>query len=236
LKIVHPWVGLTFRILVAAFVLTALGFPVFVWSLPRTSSDPESADAIVALTGGEGRLIAGLQLLDRDKGARLLISGVNAGTTREELFQAAGQLPLRAQCCVDLGRSAENTIGNAYETARWVQRRGYNSLIVVTAAYHMPRSLLELNSVLPETKLIAHPVFPDRVRMDEWWSDPETTGVLAWEYLKYLGSIVRVSVVTGLWTGPATLPDNVIIEDAPGAGPPEPIPQGPDDSETTVAP
>ncbi|MEQ1864758.1 MAG: YdcF family protein [Micropepsaceae bacterium] len=232
----HPWFGFAFRILVAAFVLAALGFPVFVWSIARTSSEPDSADAIVALTGGEGRLTAGLQLLDRDKGARLLISGVHIDTTREQLFAAVGQLPLRAACCVDLGRSAENTIGNAHETARWVHRRGYNSLIVVTASYHMPRSLMELHAVLPETKLIAYPVFPDRVRLDEWWRDGETSAVLAWEYLKFLGSIVRVAGATALWTAPASLPDNIVIEDAPGEAPPEPVPQGPDDNEPAVSP
>ena len=232
----HPWIGFAFRILVAAFVLAALGFPVFVWSIARTSSEPDSADAIVALTGGEGRLTAGLQLLDRDKGARLLISGVHIDTTREQLFAAVGQLPLRAACCVDLGRSAENTIGNAHETARWVHRRGYNSLIVVTASYHMPRSLMELHAVLPETKLIAYPVFPDRVRLDEWWRDGETSAVLAWEYLKFLGSIVRVAGATALWTAPASIPDNVVIEDAPGEAPSEPVPQGPDDSEPAASP
>ena len=231
----QSWIGFAFRILVAAFVLAALGFPVFVWSLARTSSDPEPADAIVALTGGEGRLVAGLQLLDQGKGARLLISGVHTDTSRAELFEAVGQLPVRAACCVDLGRSAENTIGNAAETAAWVQRHGYRSLIVVTATYHMPRSLMELRIVLPETKFVPYPVFPDRVRMDEWWRDGETSGVLAWEYVKFLGSAVRAGVMSPLGKSPVALSAPVTIEEAPGEiPPPEPVPQGPEDSQTAV--
>ena len=231
----QSWFGFAFRLLVAAFVLAALGFPVFVWSLARTSADPEPADAIVALTGGEGRLVAGLQLLDRDKGARLLISGVHTETSRQQVFEAAGQLPVRAACCVDLGRSAENTIGNAGETAYWVNKHGYHSLIIVTATYHMPRSLMELRAVLPETKFVPYPVFPDRVRMDEWWRDGETSGVLAWEYLKFLGSAIRLAVATKLWTQSAPLPESVTIEEASGqAVAPEPVPQGPDDSTAAV--
>ena len=47
-------------------------------------------------------------------------------------------------CCVDLDHSAINTIGNAVETRRWVMARGFQSLIVVTSNFHMPRALAEL--------------------------------------------------------------------------------------------
>lgn len=211
------WFGFAFRVAVAMFVVLALGFPLFVWSLPRASADPGYADAIVALTGGEGRLPAGIELLDQGKGQRLLISGVHAETSREELFAAVGQLSARSSCCVDLGRSATNTIGNAEETAAWVARNNFRSVIVVTASYHMPRSLMELRALLPNTKLIPYPVFPDRVRLSEWWSDPETTGVLAGEYVKYVGSAVRLWVTTGFGTRPPPAPGAVVIERAPGA-------------------
>lgn len=210
------WFGFAFRVAAAVFVLVALGFPVFVWSLARTSADPGSADAIVALTGGEGRLVAGLQLLDQDKAGRLLISGVDSGTSREELFAAVGRLSRRAACCVDLGRSAEDTIGNAGETAVWVRRHNYRSLIVVTASYHMPRSLMELRAMLPEIRLVAYPVFPDRVRLDEWWREPETTGLLAGEYLKFLAAAGRLGFETAFGAKPVPEPAQATIEEAPG--------------------
>lgn len=211
------WFGFAFRVVALVFVLAALGFPVFVWSLERASGDPGQADAIVALTGGEGRLLAGLQLLDQGKGQRLLISGVHVETKRAELFDAVGALSPRSACCVDLGRSAENTIGNAGETAVWVDRHGYRSVIVVTASYHMPRSLMELRAVLPQTRLMPYPVFPDGVRLDEWWSDPATTGVVAGEYLKFLASAVRLAAATRFWTATPLEPDPVVIEEAPVA-------------------
>lgn len=212
------WFGFALRVAAALFVATALGFPVFVWSLPRTSADPGQADAIVALTGGEGRLAAGLDLLAQGKGRRLLISGVHAETKREELFAAVGaELAVPATCCVDLGRSAADTTGNAEETAYWVRQNGFQSIIVVTAAYHMPRSLMELRAMLPDTRIVAYPVFPNRVRLSEWWSDPETTGVLAWEYVKYLGSVVRLSVATRFGTTSLPAPDTAVIESAPAS-------------------
>lgn len=212
--------GFAFRVAAAAFVFAALGFPIFVWSLARTSADPAPADAVVALTGGAERLSAALELLDRDKGQRLLISGVHVDTKREELFAAVGQLSQRAACCVDLGRGAESTIGNASETASWVEQHGYKSIIVVTASYHMPRSLLELNATMPNVKLVAYPVFPESMQLDGWWHDPVTTGVLAWEYTKLIGSTARVAVATRFWTQPAEPLGAATIEPAPGAAKP----------------
>ncbi|MFM9865859.1 MAG: YdcF family protein [Micropepsaceae bacterium] len=210
-------IGFAFRVAALVFVLAALGFPIFVWSLSRTSADPGTADAIVALTGGEGRLQAGLDLLEHGKGGRLLISGVHAETTRDELFAAVGgAMPSRAGCCVDLGRGAEDTIGNAGETAAWVAEHNYRSVIVVTATYHMPRSMMELQAMSPFTTFVPYPVFPDRVRLEDWWRDPETTGVLAYEYVKFLGATVRVAAATRFWSQPAALPAPATIERAPG--------------------
>ncbi len=211
------WLGFAFRVAVALFVAAALGFPLFVWSLPRASADPGEADAIVALTGGEGRLVAGLELLAQGKGRRLLISGVNTDTKREELFAAVGEPAVPSTCCVDLGRSAADTIGNAEETTVWVRRNGFRSIIVVTAAYHMPRSLMELRAMLPDTRIVPYPVFPNRVRLSEWWHDPETTGVLTWEYVKYLGSAVRLAFATRFGTVTLPAPGPAVIETAPAS-------------------
>lgn len=210
------WIGLAFRLAVAVFVLAALGFPVYVWSLARSSSEPMDADAIIALTGGEGRLQAALDLLDQNKGQRLLISGVHAETSRAEIFQATGGSPRRADCCVDLGRSAENTIGNANESAVWIDTYHFKTVIVVTASYHMPRSLLELRAVRPDTEFIAYPVFPDDIHLNDWWTDPYTSSVLAGEYVKLLAATVRVAAASGLWTKTVPLPGPAVIETAPG--------------------
>ena len=202
--------SLATRLALALLVAAALGFPLFVWSLARDPVEPQTADGIVVLTGGEDRLPAAVKLLQEHKGSRLLISGVHQETTRKEILERVGGDPEMFRCCVDLGRSAGNTIGNAGETAAWATKNKYDKIIVVTASYHMPRTLLELEAMSPDIHFVAYPVFPERVKLTEWWSDPQTTGVLIAEYGKYLASVVRVKVASAI--GMKTAPESATIE------------------------
>ena len=96
----------------------------------------------------------------------------------------------RFDCCADLGFAATSTRGNAAEAARWAHNHGYKSLIIVTANYHMPRSIHEFAGEMPDVRLLPYPVQQDDVDVAEWWSDPHTLRVLHLEYAKYLGSLV----------------------------------------------
>ncbi len=77
-------------------------------------------------------------------------------------------------CCVDLDHSAINTTGNAIETRRWVKDRGFSSLIVVTSAYHMPRTMAELAKQMPDIALVPFPVVTEKLRNEPWWASGPT--------------------------------------------------------------
>jgi uncharacterized SAM-binding protein YcdF (DUF218 family) len=168
------------------------GFLTF-WSLIERDPGPEvgRADAIVALTGGEARIPEAVKLLAQGRGRRLLISGVNPTTTRKELAGLTPNSQHWFRCCIDVGREARDTIGNADETSQWVRERRFKSLIVVTASYHMPRSLAELRRTLPDVELIAYPVQPRNVHVGEWWTHPGTLQLLLWEYVKFVPAFAR---------------------------------------------
>ena len=108
-----------------------------------------------------------------------------------------GNRPLYAlfECCIDLDRSAMNTIGNAVETRRWARARGFHSLLVVTSAYHMPRAIAELEHELPDVTLIEFPVWTERQRQNPWWTDGATARLVISEYLKYVYTVMRIHVV-----------------------------------------
>ncbi len=180
-------------LLVALFALLglAVGFVVFTETLPQApTANGRKSDAIVVLTGGGARVAEGLRLLARGDADRLLISGVHPDTQIEALLALAPDVPTSLASRITLDRLASDTVGNARETALWVRDGDVDSLRVVTAAYHMPRSLLELRRALPEVELIPHPVFPEAVKQQRWWTSSQTTSLLMQEYLKYLVALI----------------------------------------------
>jgi len=174
------------------FALYISGFLFFLVALPGSvpsEEEVEAADAIVALTGEGGRLTPAVALLERHKGKRLLISGVNPRTTKRELkvLLHGGSA---FDCCTDLGFEATDTRGNAREAAEWAEAHNYKSLIVVTANYHMPRALLEFGAYAKGKRLVPYPVGPDPKERDLLADFPR----LQSEYVKYLASLVQVSL------------------------------------------
>ena len=158
------------------------------------------SDGVVALTGGSSlRIEAAEGLLQAGLAQRLLISGVNPEATRGEVREAVGGRRRLFDCCVDLGFQAENTVGNARETADWANYHRYRSLIVVTADYHMPRALLELHGTMPGVALTPYPVATQTLDAHRWWKAPGSAKRMVVEYCKYLAVLGR-----GVWHGVLT--------------------------------
>jgi uncharacterized SAM-binding protein YcdF (DUF218 family) len=189
-----PWRWLRRLVLIAVIAVVLFGGG-FLWFVHLMETDEavstREADGIVALTGGPFRISDALELLAAGRGRRLLITGVNPVTRPVEISRLVPEHRRWFNCCVDIDHSA-NTVGNAVETRRWVKARGFKSLIVVTANYHMPRAIAELAHELPDVTLLPYPVISDKLRVETWWETPETARLLFWEYVKYIVAKVRI--------------------------------------------
>jgi uncharacterized SAM-binding protein YcdF (DUF218 family) len=159
------------------------------------AEDPPTADGIVALTGGsDQRLEAATRLLEASKARRLLVSGVNRRVTRQDVWGVTGAAKPLFDCCVDLGFTAADTVGNARETAEWARSLGYRSLILVTADYHMPRAMLELRAALPHVAITPYPVATRDLDAQHWQASATGMRRVALEYCKYLAILARETV------------------------------------------
>lgn len=172
-------------------LLWAAGFIMFAGTIANMTEPKiiNQTDTIIALTGGTNRVTRALDLLADKKSPRLLISGVNKDVKLPELLALwkydQKDLP---DCCIDLGFNAGNTLENAIEARDWARRYNANSIRLITANYHMPRSLLEFHHAMPEATITPHAVIPTGLsaRSEKFWR------ICFIEYHKFLLSFIRV--------------------------------------------
>lgn len=182
---------------VTAGVLLGAGFIWFLWVVPNDEvALTYDADGIVVLTGGASRVTDAIELMAAGRGKRLLISGLHRTTTVGEIQRLNPEFARVIRCCVDYDHSV-NTLGNALETKRWAERRGFRSIIVVTSNYHMPRALAEIAHQMPGVVLVPFPVVTDRQRAEPWWRTVAAARLMATEYVKYVFAKLRMELHPG---------------------------------------
>ena len=164
-------------------ILYALGFLLFGVTLaaPLPLDSPKT-DAIVVLTGGEGRIERGIDVLAKGAGKRMLVAGADPSVTKYDLvIRLHGHRKL-VDCCVDLGSESVDTRSNAEEARRWLLKRRYTSARLITSDWHMRRAAFEFDRQLGGKVAIV----PDAAKSDPGFM------TLFTEYNKYL--LRRVAV------------------------------------------
>ena len=171
------------RFLAFVAILYVLGFALFAVTLGAPApADTANVDAIVAITGGKGRIEHATALLAGGKGKRLLIAGADPSVRKIDLVHRLGGRQRLFDCCVDLGSESVDTRSNAEEAKRWIKRHNYKSIRLVTSDWHMRRARYEFNRQIdPGIKIV-----PDAVKTEP------NFGTLFAEYNKYL--LRRLSV------------------------------------------
>ncbi len=176
---------MTARLSALILLVWALGFGWFALLLPQPL-DGRTTDAIVVLTGGPGRLDRGLKLMQDGAARRMLISGVDRAVKPHELAVSYAVPDKLFECCVTLGREAIDTRSNGLETAQWLERRGYDTVRLITSDWHMRRAAFELRQALPADIVLVYDAVP---------SQPSFSTLFK-EYNKYV--LRRVAALIGI--------------------------------------
>ncbi|WP_077397227.1 YdcF family protein [Bombella intestini] len=161
---------------------------------PALDNIPADCDGIVALTGGKNRIEAGIALLRQKPNRLLLISGVSPHTGLNPILTATGIGPLPPELShrISLGYRAASTIGNAWETAQWAKQKNLHHLVLVTAGYHMRRSLLEFHDIAPQLRLTPYWVQPPAMHDP---LHPHTIRLMFSQYGKLVGAFLRLMIL-----------------------------------------
>ena len=157
-------------------LLYALGFILFGVTLGRPAKAGVKTDAVVVITGGTGRIEHAMKVLEDRKAKRVLIAGADPLVTKKDLVDRFDANARLVRCCVDLGSESVDTRSNAEEAQRWLSRRKFRSVRLVTNDWHMRRAGYEFGRSLNGKYKVVH----DAVR-----TEPKF-GTLFAEYNKYL--------------------------------------------------
>lgn len=120
----------------------------------------EKTDAIVVLTGGSGRVEAGLKAYHDGLSDRLLVSGVHKDVKIGEIVTLLPGLIVNMGGIV-LDPRATSTAENALYSIEWIEEKKVRSIRLITAYYHMPRAYWEFKRRMPSLKIIPHAVNPE---------------------------------------------------------------------------
>jgi uncharacterized SAM-binding protein YcdF (DUF218 family) len=144
-------------------LLYAIGFILFAVTLGRPAkAEAKRTDAAVVITGGPGRIEYGIEVLKAGKARRMLVAGADPAVTKQDLVRRLGGNQRLVACCVDLGSESVDTRSNAEEAQRWLAKRRYKSLRLITSDWHMRRARYEFRKVLGSD----YDVVPDAVRSE----------------------------------------------------------------------
>lgn len=164
------------RIIAFAVLIWLFGFLWFAVAMPRPLPTSVHTDAIIVLTGSQGRIEHALVALKAGSAPRLLVSGVDSEVTPSEFAKGFGVPARLMKCCVTLGYQAYDTHTNALEAAQWITKHHAKTVRLVTADWHMRRATLELRREMPKGVKVEHDAVP---------SQP-SFGALVLEYHKLL--------------------------------------------------
>ena len=148
---------------------------------------PRPADALMVLSGGEGRVAEGYRAWSSGAATEFYILGAGRDVPLTRLVPPVSSLPLSARSRIHAEGWSENTLENAFSAKTAVEERTFSSVILVTSDYHVPRAWIAFRKILPPP--VALYVLP--VRSERWssvltaWRTARLYFVEGWKYWGY---------------------------------------------------
>ena len=141
-------------------------------------------DGIAVLTGGKGRINLGLELFNESRNLRLIISGVDKKVSERSIIP--NDLANKSNITID--KESESTYENAKTINKWTAKYKLQNITIITSYYHMPRSMILIQSLMPNINFYAYPVEKKISNKTSLRENILYYFFLTEEYIKYLVS------------------------------------------------
>ena len=149
--ILRPATERDLRVFLAVIFLAvlayALGFVLFVSNLPAAPASPPKADGIVALTGGDERLDTAVALAGTRRGQAAAGQRRRPGDHQGNRGQDVGRRAALSIAAPISAMPPKTPMAMPRKRRDWTREHHFNSLVIVTGRYHMPRTMQEFSAV-----------------------------------------------------------------------------------------
>jgi uncharacterized SAM-binding protein YcdF (DUF218 family) len=176
----------------ALFVLILIyGFMIFLKKIQYNQVNFNyQTDGIAVLTGGKGRVDLGLELFNKNINLRLIISGVDKKVSAKSIIPN----DLKNKFKITIDKDSESTYQNAKIINKWATKYKLQNISIITSYYHMPRSLLLMQSMAPSINFYAYPVEKKISNNNPVKENIFYYFFLMEEYIKYLVSHLTIFI------------------------------------------
>ena len=181
-------------LIIVLLIVLVVDYLFFYKKILNYNNDLNHSNNFIVLTGGDNRVKKSLKIFFqvKYKNKNLFISGVGKGFNKKTLKKLTKQDPNNKkfiECCIQIEGISRNTFSNAVESLKWVKSKGINSFVLLTNNYHMPRAMLEFESIFKDIKIIPD-VFIDKNKL--WWKN--SINYIS-EYFKYKLTYLRINLL-----------------------------------------
>lgn len=174
-----------FAIIIAAVLLFGVALPAYLapddlahCTAPATSGNCATADAIVAISGGDtlARAREAVKLYKDGYAPTVIFSGAasdKTGPSNASVMSKDAQSLGVPESAIIMDEDANTTGENAVNVAKIASDHHFIRLILVTSGYHQRRASLEFNKAVgTSATIVNHPVHSDNQWSNWWWATP----------------------------------------------------------------
>ena len=147
-------------------------------------------DGIAVLTGGKGRINLGLELFNSNRNLRLIISGVDKKVSDTSIIPE----DLKNKFNITIDKDSESTYQNAKVINKWASKYKLKNVTIITSYYHMPRSMMLIQSLTPSINFYAYPVEKKIFSKISFKENILYYFFLTEEYIKYVVSHIIIFI------------------------------------------
>ena len=181
-------------LIILLLILLVIDYSIFYKKIYNYKNYLNNDNNFIVLTGGNNRVKKSLQIFFqiKNKNKNLFISGVGKGFNKKTLKKLTKQNLNNEEiieCCIQIEGLSRDTFSNAVESLKWVKSKGINSFVLLTNNYHMPRAMLEFETIFKDIKITPY-IFIDKNKI--WWK--KKINYIS-EYFKYKLTYFRINLL-----------------------------------------